>query len=154
MRLDELAEIMNVPTEDLLGSIVKQARIQEGFDFDPDLPDEVLEQLVVSLEIPEASNKRNGTPGGTTSSEREAEVRSAGEILPDATAFWLGLIVDIVGPENSEARDPADFRDLGNRFARDAFEFFRRLLRAILRTLTVLLDRLSLTRGFVLLPGF
>lgn len=155
MQLDELAELMDVPTEDLLGSIVKQARIQEGFDFDPDLSDDVLEQLVVSLEIPETSDQWNGAPdGGPTSSVRESKVHSAGEILPDASAFCLGLIVDIVGPENSGPRDPEDFRDLGNRFAREAIDFFRRLLQAILRALTALLDRLSLERGFVLLPGF
>jgi hypothetical protein len=55
MRLDELANLMDVPTKDFLESILKQARTQEEFNLDPNLPDEVLENFVDSLEI-------HGTP--------------------------------------------------------------------------------------------
>lgn len=70
MELDELADLMDIPTEDLLTSILKQARFQEGFDFNPNLPDEVLERMVASSEVSETSKNWKGAPGSNPSTER------------------------------------------------------------------------------------
>lgn len=59
LTLTELADLMDVPTRDLLETLVKTARTQEGFEVSEEPPDEVLEKVNVFLEDPMDPVKSN-----------------------------------------------------------------------------------------------
>lgn len=148
MRLDELADLMNVSKKELLEALRQQVQQQNGIEF------------ITRRSEGRSPHPPKGTQNGDHS--RAGEHESPGDqtntrdtktppqfptgtvqhFLPEDVAFWIGVLLTIHQSDWTQVSKKSDFelRKLGNQFALNIVQTIRRAIRRFSKIVLKILE--------------